>query len=637
MDCNKDYYTILGVPANASAEEIRSAYRQMAKLHHPDKNPGDDQANARFQEINEAYAVLIDPLSRQLYDEHRQEEAKLNKAQKDKEQPAAQGFQPNEERKSRTYTVHKEKRIYVEGDIEVKFQGDPDIAFNEHSAWEHRFTLTATEVLVTITSSAIHRDMPPAEYQQSVAATDLFRTPLSQPILCRVVAADQEALYRLELYDIRVKEPRITHITRHEQYSFGTLEGKLYAYTVFSYTEVVTENYTVYSGMTGKLETKTENGTVYVRNEFYAGDGTTYWGEWRWKKVPVRPAPVAPVRPAQANNENAWGCLGLLLLIGLFWKPLLLVVLPVILVMLTTSIAGWLLGSFRNIFRVLVGLVLGTMLIAGIASIFLPPSSIRTLRRSGGDSSDSISTERTAVIDSSQTNDTLITHRLHWSDYDSNAYDISLTVSASAVRRAAVLHADMNEAAYAQEGIANVYAAMLHFDDDAVYKLAKVFDSLASSRQLTRNEQAKMVVSCIQSIPYSLVVDRACTDKYADNYIQQYLGQCDGDCCKGYAKFGVQSPVEFVADLKGDCDTRVLFLYAMLGKLGYKTALLTSSHYKHALLAVSLDKSAEPGEGTVHIDENTYYLWETTSRGFRPGAIPSNINNLRYWNLSLIQ
>ena len=65
----KDYYQTLGVSKTASEKEIKQAYRKLARKHHPDVNPGDKTAEARFKEINEAYEVLGDPDKRKKYDE----------------------------------------------------------------------------------------------------------------------------------------------------------------------------------------------------------------------------------------------------------------------------------------------------------------------------------------------------------------------------------------------------------------------------------------------------------------------------------------------------------------------------------------------------------------------------------------
>jgi curved DNA-binding protein len=65
----RDYYEVLGVKKTATEDEIKKAFRKLAMKHHPDRNPGNKQAEERFKEINEAYAVLSDAKKRQQYDQ----------------------------------------------------------------------------------------------------------------------------------------------------------------------------------------------------------------------------------------------------------------------------------------------------------------------------------------------------------------------------------------------------------------------------------------------------------------------------------------------------------------------------------------------------------------------------------------
>lgn len=101
----KDYYTILGVDRKASPEEIRKAYRKLARMYHPDINPGDKKAEDKFKEISAAYEVLDDPEKRKRYDEFGEE-------------GLAPGFDPE---KARAYQRWQQQSAQTGGTF--RFQG----------------------------------------------------------------------------------------------------------------------------------------------------------------------------------------------------------------------------------------------------------------------------------------------------------------------------------------------------------------------------------------------------------------------------------------------------------------------------------------------------------------------------------
>ena len=68
-ETKRDYYEVLGVPKDADEAALKKAYRVLAKKYHPDANPGDKEAEAKFKEASEAYSVLSDPEKRKKYDQ----------------------------------------------------------------------------------------------------------------------------------------------------------------------------------------------------------------------------------------------------------------------------------------------------------------------------------------------------------------------------------------------------------------------------------------------------------------------------------------------------------------------------------------------------------------------------------------
>lgn len=86
-----DYYKVLGVNKNATADEIKSAYRKLARKHHPDLNPNDKEANKKFQQVNEANEVLSDPEKRKKYDQYGKDWQHAEAFEKAQQEAGAQG------------------------------------------------------------------------------------------------------------------------------------------------------------------------------------------------------------------------------------------------------------------------------------------------------------------------------------------------------------------------------------------------------------------------------------------------------------------------------------------------------------------------------------------------------------------
>ncbi len=95
MPKTKDYYEVLGVSRSATQKEISSAFRKLARQHHPDLNAGDKQAETRFKELSEAHEVLSDTKKRKLYDEFGENWASAQAAGVEPGAVRGGGFRPN--------------------------------------------------------------------------------------------------------------------------------------------------------------------------------------------------------------------------------------------------------------------------------------------------------------------------------------------------------------------------------------------------------------------------------------------------------------------------------------------------------------------------------------------------------------
>ena len=119
---NKNYYKILGVAADATSDQIKAAYRKLARKYHPDLNPNDKDANIKFQELNEANEVLSDPKKRKIYDQYGLHSKNGSKAKSTQKTKSKKGPKVHEE----TYKTYVD---YDYGNVKVKIRVTESYAF----------------------------------------------------------------------------------------------------------------------------------------------------------------------------------------------------------------------------------------------------------------------------------------------------------------------------------------------------------------------------------------------------------------------------------------------------------------------------------------------------------------------------
>jgi hypothetical protein len=142
-----------------------------------------------------------------------------------------------------------------------------------------------------------------------------------------------------------------------------------------------------------------------------------------------------------------------------------------------------------------------------------------------------------------------------------------------------------------------------------------------------------MVTTFVQEIPYYLVHDYTCQKIIQDAnsaFITSY--HRDGKPCLPNIPGGVQSPYEFLHNLKGDCDTRSLLAFAILKELHISASIWVSEAYGHSILGVGLPVA---GGAYKTVEGMNHYGVELTAKGFRIGMVGPEHKNMSNWDIAL--
>lgn len=377
---------------------------------------------------------------------------------------------------------------------------------------------------------------------------------------------------------------------------------------------------------TGKIERKGD----YLRKQYYTTNySDTIWGNWQYSRL-------------NSSNTFSGGCfssilggLGLIFLIAIF--PSLLYFTGFYLVLF---LIGFFAHYFKWIFRILGALLLivfiGSLVktCSGSSHRYSPtPLVVDTPRELNPVIEPIIDTTTTSSIDTVQRSirDSIITRFRSWKDYSGKNYEGKYQIRLSDFNKAHHYKNSLNLNQNSINSYDKVVYSLKEFDKNNFNSVYKLFDSIGKANQLNKIKFAEMIVTFIQDIPYAIVLDKECdaslyVDRFTKNYLLSNHGECDGP-----ERFGINSPIEFLTNLKGDCDTRTLLLYTILSHYNYDVAMMSSEFYGHSIIGINLSIN-----GTAYIYNNQrYVLWETTAPNCKPGIIPNEISNLNNWRISL--
>jgi hypothetical protein len=539
-----------------------------------------------------------------------------------------------------------QRKTYIRGRLLAKFNGELDYIKDLQAFVRERFfDILLYDAQIEEAEFRRNNEGPFPESLEGEA----YPGPIEpNPLPCSVTYQDISGEFAVLLHEMRLSnidfnKYRILHM-EEDDLVFGTIEARITGYIL----EHFREEYQVkvpalevegegmepaFAGrgrglpatealgeFTGK--TRTEGG--YRWQEFWrTGRGTTVWRN--------------PVYVGK-DRKGCGGVLGPIFSVFFAFVFLSAIGPQGVLVFLVLMAVGLVIGFFSGLFRPLLWVLAAVITILGVASLAHrvvrgPDRVAIPFSRDQPNETDFVVRERAVRSDSPAGGrfDSLIVHHRVWKDYTDSSYEGDIWVRTSDVAESGGYK---NHLVVPRDPIRG-YDRMLHAlqaNDRALLPgVYKLLDSVRAQHHLDPIAFAKVVVSFVQDIPYALILDRDCNpDQYSDPFIRGYLRTADASC-SGFQRFGINTPVEFMGTLKGDCDSRTLLLYTLLDHYGYDVAILSSEVYSHSLLGIVL-----PAPGVTYpFHGKSYVLWETTTPQMPPGIIAQPINNLSNWRISL--
>lgn len=225
---------------------------------------------------------------------------------------------------------------------------------------------------------------------------------------------------------------------------------------------------------------------------------------------------------------------------------------------------------------------------------------------------------------------------IRWFDFANQNYLANYQTSVrsyqSSQKEQITLSEKASESNNSVEYFTKYYAGLFKMDEGKINDIVKIFKDSAVNKQMSSNQMAEMVITFIQEIPYYLVHDESCAKAIANGntFVKEY--HAANRPCFPNVKGGVQSPYEFLHNLKGDCDTRSLLGFAILKKMNIAASVWVSEAYGHSILGVGVQN----GHGIYKtINGIKHYGVELTAKGYRLGMVAPENNNSNNWDITL--
>jgi len=226
--------------------------------------------------------------------------------------------------------------------------------------------------------------------------------------------------------------------------------------------------------------------------------------------------------------------------------------------------------------------------------------------------------------------------QITWWDFIQNKFELAYATSATMFYDTQSGHAEKATHIQAQTSVSyyqELYAYMQSTDAAKLDSIVLKFRAAAQQKNLNAKETAEMVCTFVQEIPYFLVHDYSCQKAVAESgsgFLTEY--HSENKPCLPEIPGGVQSPYEFMHNLKGDCDTRSLYAFTILKELGIPASVWISETYGHSVLGVGLPV----GNGFYkEINGVKHYAVELTAKGFRLGMISPEQQIQGNWDIAL--